>query len=199
MLRARTAFRGEIMRLKKGIASYLLLAALCCVPVSASALGLGFGAKAGYGSGSQKNNDQDLTTFMAVGNFDLVLFAVEGNLGWLRGQSQEDDKSFVDELSAVVLAKLGIPLVPALLSVDFGAGLDQRLVLGAEVAGQDAKLSGRRTLIPLSLQVTGSVLLARLYGEIRYNYELSNTLEADGEEVDADPRNELLFLVGATF
>ena len=71
--------------------------------------------------------------------------------------------------------------------------------MGAEAGGQDSKLSGRRTLIPLSLQVSGSVLLARLYGEMRYNYELSNDLEVDGNGVDAEARNELLFLVGATF
>ena len=181
------------------VRTILMMSLLGLMPLNASALGLGVGAKLGVGSATQDEVDSDLSAFMLVGNFDLVLLAVEGNLGWIRTQLSDDDKSFTDEMSATVLAKFGMPVIPGLVSVDLGAGLDQRFVLGAEAAGEDTKLSGRRTLIPLSLQVSGSVLLARLYGEMRYNYELSNDLEVDGNGVDAEARNELLFLVGATF
>ena len=176
----------------------LLLA--ICLPSSASALGLGFGAKVGTGSAEVDNVDQKLTTAMLVANFDLVVVAIEGNLGWHRSAFKDADDSYRDEMSAIAIAKMGMPIVPAVLSIDFGAGLDQRFLLGSQVGGVEVSgISGSRTLLPLSLQLSGSVLLARLYAEMRYNYELSNSFEMDGASVDADPQNELLFLLGATF
>ena len=170
------------------------------LPMSASALGLGFGAKVGTGSGEVDGNDMALNTVMLVGNFDLVVMAIEGNIGWHRAALADDDKNFTDELSLVGLAKVGMPLIPAVLSLDFGAGLDQRIILGAEAAGAALDdVSGSRTLLPISVQLTGSVLLARLYGEMRYNYELSSKVEVGGVEVDTKPLNELMFLIGATF
>ena len=168
------------------------------LPASASALGLGFGAKVGTGSAEDNGNDVDLDTVMLVGNFDLVVVAIEGNIGWHRAALADDDSSYTDELSLVGLAKVGMPLIPAVLSLDFGTGLDQRMVLGAQSAGAAVDdTSGSRTLLPISLQLTGSVLLARLYAEMRYNYELSSSRKKGGDEVDTD--NELVFLLGATF
>ena len=193
-------------RLKKGIHMkysslrlIMLTFTLClCVPTAASALGLGFGAKGGVGSASADGTDQDLSAFMLVANFDLVALAVEGNLGWHRSAAKGQDDSYLDELSAIAIAKVGFPIVPALISLDFGAGLDQRFLLGATANGDEVSdASGSRTLLPLSVQLTGSVLLARLYGEVRYNRELSNSIKING--ADAPAQHETLFLLGATF
>ena len=174
----------------------LLLA--ICLPSSASALGLGFGAKGGVGSATVNDVDQELTTAMLVANFDLVVVAIEGNLGWHRSAVKNADDTYRDEVSAIALAKLGMPIVPAVLSLDFGAGLDQRFHLSTQAGGEEiSDASGNRTLLPLSVQLTGSVLLARLYAEMRYNHELTNTVKVNGASAPA--QNELLFLLGATF
>ena len=174
----------------------LLLA--ICLPSSASALGLGFGAKVGAGSATVNDVDQELTTAMLVANFDLAVVAIEGNLGWHRSATKDADDTFRDEMSAIALAKVGMPIVPAVLSLDFGAGLDQRFHLSTQVGGEEiSDVSGGRTLLPLSLQLTGSVLLARLYAEVRYNHELTSTIKVNG--VSAPEQNEWLFLLGATF
>ena len=126
--------------------------------------------------------------------------AVEGNIGLVRGTNDDFDDTYGDELSVVALVKTGIPIIPAVLSLDFGAGIDQRILMGSTVGGKDLDdVSGNRTLIPLSIQASGTVLLARVYGEVRYNYEIAGSFEVDGEEADAKKVNELLFMVGATF
>ena len=171
---------------------------LFCIPTTASALGLGFGAKAGYGSASANDVDHDLSALLLVANLELVAVAIEGNLGWHRTTNSDFDDTYRDEMSVVALAKFGLPIVPAILSLDFGAGLDQRFHLGTQVLGSDVdNVSGTRTFVPISAQLTGSVLLAKLYGEVRYNYEVANSIEVDGASQDYG--NELLFLLGATF
>ena len=102
------------------VRTILMMSLIGLMPLSASALGLGVGAKLGVGSATQDDVDSDLSAFMLVGNFDLVLLAVEGNLGWIRTQLSDDDKSFTDEMSATVLAKFGMPVIPGLVSVDLG-------------------------------------------------------------------------------
>ena len=63
------------------VRTIFMMSLIGLMPLSASALGLGVGAKLGVGSATQDDVDSDLSAFMLVGNFDLVLLAVEGNLG----------------------------------------------------------------------------------------------------------------------
>ena len=182
----------------------LLVLTAAAIPTSAFALGLGYGAKIGFGSGQSTNDnasDTSLTAGLLVLNLDLMAVAVEGNLGFHRMTVDDADDTYNDELSVVAIVKTGIPIIPAVLSLDFGAGLDQRFLLGSTVGGTELDdISGSRTLIPISVQASGTVLLARLYGEIRYNHEIASSFEVDGAEVDSDDKlHELLFLVGATF
>lgn len=182
----------------------LLLLTAAAIPTSAFALGLGYGAKIGFGSGQSTNDDfydTSLTAGLLVLNLDLMAVAIEGNLGFHRMTVDDLDDTYNDELSVVAIVKTGIPIIPAVLSLDFGAGLDQRILLGSTLNGTELDgASGSRTLIPISVQASGTVLLARLYGEIRYNYEIASEFEVDGTEVESDDKlHELLFLVGATF
>ena len=182
----------------------LLVLTAAAIPTSAFALGLGYGAKIGFGSGqSTADNDPDisLNAGLLVLNLDLMAVSIEGNLGFHRMTVDDADDTYNDELSVVAIVKTGIPIIPAVLSLDFGAGLDQRILLGSTLNGTELDgASGSRTLIPISVQASGSVLLARLYGEIRYNYEIASSFEVDGTEVESDDKlHELLFLVGATF
>ena len=191
------------MTLTRKLAFALILSLLLAGPSSAFALGLGFGAKLGLGNGLPEDDDAgdiSLTAGYLVANFDLMAVAVEGNIGLVRGTNDDFDDTYGDELSVVALVKTGIPIIPAVLSLDFGAGIDQRILMGSTVGGKDLDdVSGNRTLIPLSIQASGTVLLARVYGEVRYNYEIAGSFEVDGEEADAKKVNELLFMVGATF
>ena len=181
-----------------------LLAMLAVLPSSALALGPSFGIKLGAGTGdstAENAGDVSLGAGYLVGNMDLMAIAIEGNIGLVTASDADADDTYTDELSLVALFKTGIPLIPAVLSIDFGAGIDQRFLMRMSVLGNEVDdVSGSRTLIPLSVQVSGSVLLARVYGEIRYNREIASSLEIGGEEVDLDGElHELLFMVGATF
>lgn len=191
------------MKLTRKLPLTLILCLLFAAPSSAFALGLGFGAKLGLGNGLPEDDDAgdiSITAGYLVANIDLMAVAVEGNIGLIRGTSDDLDDTYSDELSVVALVKTGIPIIPAVLSLDFGAGIDQRILMGTTVGDKELDdVSGNRTLIPLSIQASGTVLLARVYGEVRYNHEIAGSYEIDGVEADTKKVNELLFLVGATF
>ena len=152
------------MTLTRKLGLALILSLLLAGPSSAFALGLGFGAKLGLGNGLPEDDDAgdiSLTAGYLVANFDLMAVAVEGNIGLVRGTNDDFDDTYGDELSVVALVKTGIPIIPAVLSLDFGAGIDQRILMGSTVGGKDLDdVSGNRTLIPLSIQASGTVLLA---------------------------------------
>ena len=191
------------MKLTRKLPLTLILCLLFAAPSSAFALGLGFGAKLGLGNGLPEDDDAgdiSITAGYLVANLNLMAVAVEGNIGLIRGASDDLDDTYSDELSVVALVKTGIPIIPAVLSLDFGAGIDQRILMGTTVGDKQLDdVSGNRTLIPLSIQASGTVLLARVYGEVRYNHEIAGSYEIDGVEADTKKVNELLFLVGATF
>ena len=191
------------MKLTRKLPLTLILCLLFAAPSSAFALGLGFGAKLGLGNGLPEDDDAgdiSITAGYLVANLNLMAVAVEGNIGLIRGASDDLDDTYSDELSVVALVKTGIPIIPAVLSLDFGAGIDQRILMGTTVGDKELDdVSGNRTLIPLSIQASGTVLLARVYGEVRYNHEIAGSYEIDGVEADTKKVNELLFLVGATF
>lgn len=191
------------MKLTRKLPLTLILCLLFAAPSSAFALGLGFGAKLGLGNGLPEDDDAgdiSITAGYLVANLNLMAVAVEGNIGLVRGTSDDLDDTYSDELSVVALVKTGIPIIPAVLSLDFGAGIDQRILMGTTVGDKELDdVSGNRTLIPLSIQASGTVLLARVYGEVRYNHEIASSYEIDGVEADTKKVNELLFLVGATF
>ena len=63
--------------------------------------------------------------------------AVEGNIGLVRSTNDDFDDTYSDELSVVALVKTRIPIIPAVLSLDFGAGIDQRILMGSTVGGKD--------------------------------------------------------------
>ncbi|MGB0648060.1 MAG: hypothetical protein ACPGQS_12830 [Bradymonadia bacterium] len=191
------------MKLTRKLPLTLILCLLFAAPSSAFALGLGFGAKLGLGNGLPEDDDAgdiSITAGYLVANLNLMAVAVEGNIGLIRGASDDLDDTYSDELSVVALVKTGIPIIPAVLSLDFGAGIDQRILMGTTVGDKELDdVSGNRTLIPLSIQASGTILLARVYGEVRYNHEIAGSYEIDGVEADTKKVNELLFLVGATF
>jgi hypothetical protein len=170
----------------------LLVLTAAAIPTSAFALGLGYGAKIGFGSGQSTNDDApdtSLTAGLLVLNLDLMAVAIEGNLGFHRMTVDDANDTYNDELSVVAIVKTGIPIIPAVLSLDFGAGIDQRILIGSTSGGTEAdSVSGSRTLVPVSVQASGTVLLARLYGEIRYNHEIASSFEVDGTKVESDDK-----------
>ena len=100
-----------------------------------------------------------------------------------------------DELVIAALARWSVPVIPALLTVDLGAGLDQRFSMDIRVLDRTFGINGEttsadisdqnggpRTLMPISAQVSLDVAMTTLLLEARYNVELASGVIETGPQ-----------------
>lgn len=177
----------------------LLAAAPLC---SAHALG-SFGARVGYGlhmSDPEPAKGADEPTMIAIGaawQLDLLVAKLEADLMWRRSSTSDPDVS-VDRLGLTALGRFGIPLVPAVFSLDLIGGLEPRFLIGTDPsAGEDFQES-MVLFLPVGVGGTLNLQAVELNLDIRYEHQL--TASGKGSKALEDYRsNNLTFLAGVFF
>lgn len=191
------------MKLSSRVA--VVLALVFLTTSSAWAVGFGYGLKVGYGPTFYPDDevnpidDGSAWTVAAVLDVELPVVGLEANLMWTRCNiSDRLDDMYYDYLGIVALAKVGLSLIPAVLDLDFGVGLDYRFLVNVEGMPDG---DGTILMLPIALQLVGDLRTFKLHGEIRFNYGLKRSIEYDWAADMADSENihELLFLAGVTF
>ena len=213
----------------------LFLVMLLGASPSAFALELDYGVKAGHevfnGAIAGSPNTDPPSTILLVTSLNLPLVHVEFNAGahtsYLVYKNPERHFFIQDELVIAALARWSVPVIPALLTVDLGAGLDQRFSMDIRVLDRTFGINGEttsadisdqnggpRTLMPISAQVSLDVAMTTLLLEARYNVELASGVLETGPSTDSgkeggrtaenqtgdERRNdELWLLLGLTF
>jgi hypothetical protein len=196
--RFHSVFSGVAARRVAGLAA----AAVLFTAGSASALGLRFGARVGGGTGSYDGDgsgDPDISAFAvgAAARLDLVLLAVEVDLLWRKNTWETAGvDTEIQRLAIPVIARLGFPLVPGLLTAEIGAGLEPRFLLSAEFGGVDVSKNLNDQVLYLPL-VAGLDLDLKVIGagiEVRYERQLTN----EGDDPDFKI-HQLMFFGGVFF
>ena len=200
---------------------WILVLALICTVSQTHAFGLNFGLKVGdelynhnmKGGPNPVGYDSSLpTTFLAMGELDLSLVSLELNVGSHSSliaatRPKAGIIYFVNqEFAIAAIARFSIPIVPKVLSLDLGGGLDQRVLVGQHLAmseKENADASGSRTMLPISAQVTVNVPFVKFYIESRFNVELTSDLSFAGfagvPEKEMDANHEFWLLGGIAF
>lgn len=198
MTQSSSVFSGVVARRLAGLAA----AAVFFAAGPASALGLRLGARIGGGSGSIDDDlpgDPDVSAFAvgAAARLDLVLLAVEVDLLWRKNTWESSGvDTEIQRIAIPVIARLGFPLVPGLLTAEIGAGLEPRFLLSAEFGGTDISKNVNDQVLYLPL-VAGLDLDLKVIGagvEVRYERQLSN--EGDNPDFKV---HQLMFFGGVFF
>ena len=150
-----------------------------------------------------------LSNALVVSSLDLKLAEIELNLGvhsYYLTFDDIDEAWFTNqELVIAALVRWSLPLVPTLLSLELGAGIDQRIPLNLEFAhglvypeddARGVKSGGSRTLMPISGQFTLNVAMVKLLLEMRYNLELTSNIKSNTTTNDKRNKDEVWLLVG---
>jgi hypothetical protein len=192
----------------KKISMITFLTLLCSMNIS-HALGLKFGAKIGqelFNSHAKGAPDGDApSTFLAMGELDLSIVSLELNLGSHSSLVQPSSaklKLVNQEFTIAAIVRLSLPLIPKLLSLDIGGGLDQRVLMSQSNFATEAEIkdiSGKRTMLPISAQITVNVSVVKFYLESRFNLELSNSFESSRQSKELDANHEYWILGGIAF
>ncbi|MEZ4475373.1 MAG: outer membrane beta-barrel protein [bacterium] len=168
----------------------------------ASAIGLGYGVRLGVGPGfgDKALSDVNINTFSVGGalKFDLALLGIEANLLYTQVTSDFSGTDAVStDLDLPVIAQVGFPLIPVLLDLKLGVGLQPRFHLGATFDGKDVENDQTEDMVMyLPIQVGASLGLgvASVGLDIRYLYQLTDAVKDDDTRV-----NHLLFMAGVFF
>lgn len=190
------------MRRMIGLLSGLLVVGFVS---QAWALGTEFGVRLGFGPGFGADNklveDADISSFV-VGpgvKLDLLVVALEVDLLYSQTTLGFDGgaEGSSSDIGVPVIGKLSFPLIPVLLDLNVGLGLEPRFHLSSEIEGKevdDDKTNAVVWYLPLVLGADVNVGLATVGAELRYLYQLNNTSsEGDGKV------HHLLFMAGAWF
>lgn len=191
------------MHLKQLLFSLLLL--LGCTS-QAFALGGSFGARVGTGVAFDDNftgDDLNPQPFAAGLGYklDLVLLEVEADALYHRTTT---DYFTMSQLSFPIIGKFSFPVIPALLSLSAGAGINPRVNLStsdddttdSDVPGKVTDLDLESTTMYLPFMIGAQINLAiiTLNIEIRYEHQLSRLIK------DSDAKiNDLMFMGGVFF
>ena len=167
-----------------------------------------FGAKLGnetFNSNVKGSpNSGPISTFLGVAKMDLLVVSIEGNLGVHnsyinRNQEDYNNREFV----AAAIASLSLPIVPLIASAEFGAGIDQRMLISQTFVSSDAEVKGAslsRTMLPISALVSAGIpKIVSFNLEARLNIELNSSYSINGNDRDLKSNHELWILAGATF
>lgn len=160
----------------------------------AMALGVEYGLRLGTGTGFDRDDKlgQDAGIFpFAIGpavKLSLPVLSVEVNaLYWSTTTEPSVGPEVVDnDLAVPIIGRIGFPVIPLLLDLQVGLGLEPRFHLSATVDG-DAAPDGSEhdMLLYMPISVAGDLNLgvASLNIEIRYEYRIT---EAADDEVAVD-------------
>lgn len=161
----------------------------------------GFGVRVGTGT-SFFVSDEDYATEPEVTPFalgvaytlDLALLAIEIDALWWRNTTTLGSDTAVDDhLSIPVIAKFSFPLIPALLSLNAGLGLEPRFLLAEP---KDAE--GYNTYVMYLPVVVGAdfdLQVVQAGVEVRYEHQLTETYDKQGD----DRLHQLMFFGGVFF
>ena len=192
------------MRAKVYLLSILLLTTL---PTSVYAFG-SFGVRVGTGlSFVELENDlpsgvdePEVSPF-ALGvsyQINLPMVEIEANALWWRNASTVGSAEIQSSYIALpVIARASIPLVPALLSLNVGGGLEPRFHLTTssdDVDVDDSDIKSMVMYLPISIGGTINLQLVSLGLDIRYERQLT-----DHSELGSDRIHQLMFFGGANF
>lgn len=177
------------------------LAAGTLLSTTAPALAFGrFGVRIGTGT-SFFVSDEDPQFEPEVAPFalgaayliDLALLSIEIDALWWRNTTTLGDYTAVDDHLAIpILGKISLPVIPALLSLNLGLGLEPRFLLASP---KDAR--GYNDYVMYLPVVAGAdfdlqILKAGL--ELRYEHQLTETYDGQG-----DDRLHQLMIFGGVF
>ena len=160
-----------------------------------------FGLRIATGSGFDRDDKlaQDAAIFpFAIGpavKFTMPALEVELNaLYWSTTIEPDSGPETVDnELAIPIIARLRLPIVPALFDLGIGAGIEPRIHLSTTVDGKDiedlgggAMVPERQTVMYVPISVAGNLNLgiAKLNLEIRYEYQLTERVKDDEQKID---------------
>lgn len=125
--------------------------------------------------------------------YDLVLLAIEVDALWWRNSADFGGSDATeDRLAIPVIAKITLPLVPTLLGLDLGLGLEPRFHLASDPENDDAAAM----VMYLPVVVGANLSLAGLgVGlEARYEHQLTESTEDQDDRV-----HQLMFFGGVMF
>jgi hypothetical protein len=180
------------------LAMFLLLGAGEALAIGPS-LGVRLGTGPGFGSGSAVVEDGDFSSFsvgpalqidMAVVAFeiDLLYTQVTSEVGGVEGESTEIDLP--------IILQLGLPVVPKLLSLKLGAGVQPRFRMSASVEGEEVKNDETESMVmyvPITLGARIGAGVVSLGLDVRYLYQLTPAIK------DSDDRVNHLMVFGGIF
>jgi hypothetical protein len=159
----------------------------------ALAEGLEYGLRIASGSGFDRDDKlgQDTSIFpFAIGpaiKFKAPVLQLEVNALYWQTTIENDIAETVDtELAIPIIARLSLPIVPLVLDLQLGAGIEPRIHLGTTVDGSDFDGPDRETVMYLPVSVAGDVNLgvATLNLEIRYEHQLTERVKGDEQRID---------------
>ncbi len=128
----------------KKTTAFLVAALAMCAASPAMALGLKYGARLGYGMGMpDPSKGVDSASVMDVGlgvQLDLAIVGIEVDALYNRQTITPKGgggDSVTGNIALPILGRFSLPVIPLLLSLDFGAGLEPRFPISATVDGKD--------------------------------------------------------------
>ena len=122
----------------------------------------------------------------------LVVAQVEVDLMFTRttssGGTPSVKKTAVNHLALPVIAKLQMPIIPALAGLHFGLGAEARYQLDAKDGEEDIVF-----YLPVVLGADFDIQLASASAELRYEHQMTDGITDNGTRV-----HQILFLLGAS-
>lgn len=173
----------------------MVVAAAMSVTGPAFALGqlgvrLGMGAESGAGPGAEAGVP---TAAGAAWKADLTLVGLEVDALYRRTTYETDPGATEAHLGLPVTARVDVPLVPALLGLEFGAGVEPRFRL----SGRNPEQGDAEDVVwyvPFVFGATLDLQVISANTEVRYERQVTDAISGD------DARNhQLMFFVGAFF
>jgi len=165
----------------------------------AAALGLKYGARLGTGITFPDPEPDGVDISVFAGGLgvllDLAIIGIEIDAMYLRHSASKGDAT--DSWIALpALGRFNFPVIPAFLSLDFFAGLEYRLGIGAEAGGKDFGDDQQSPLyLPVGIGGTLDLKIIQLNLDMRYERQLT----AHSKGADDARIHELLFMAGAFF
>lgn len=159
---------------------------------SAMGEGVEYGVRIASGSGFARDStlDSDTSIFpFAVGpavRFNTPVLQLEANLLYWQTTFDSELETIDTEIAVPIIARLKLPVVPTVLNLQLGAGIEPRVHLGTTVEGNDFSGPDRELVMYLPISVAGDLNLGPLglNLEIRYEYQLNERIKGDDSRVD---------------
>ena len=192
----------------RNILGLALLATTLSATPALAGIGLKLGAGTGIFSAEKDAKEPDGITAFAVGasyGMSLTALEIEVNALYFSTTADTDTSAGKFETSynafaLPVIARFNMPIIPALLKLGIGGGLEPRFFLSMQVDGKDVpsevedQMETMVLYLPISLKGTLDLQVLSAHGEIRYSHQLTAT----AKEGDDNRVNTLMFFVGAS-